>query len=89
MKFTLLSHLDGLMQFMLELFQTINIHGRELYLCVFIKYIFNIGLHLDMCELTCFKPGMTLHTSELYSRVQLVTFTQGYGKARTCAIILL
>ena len=55
------------------------------------KYMLNIVMCQDTCELICFKLGMMLNTAELYSLNDLdIRFrSQGYRKPRTCAVIVL
>ena len=45
------------------------------------KYAINIVLRQDTCELICFKLGMTLNTTEVYSLIpawKTLMFTQGH-----------
>ena len=44
MEFNILLKFVGLMPFILSLFGLINIQGKDLYLCDFIKKKFDIGL---------------------------------------------
>ena len=67
MKFSLLLQPVGLLKFMLSLFCTSNIQGRELCWREFMKYSFNIDMYQDTCEPVCFKLGMVLYTTKLYS----------------------
>ena len=70
----------GLLKLMLNLFRTISVQWRELYVCNFIKYTFNIGLHQDTCEPICFKLGMMLGTTKLFRMIPIkVTFTISQG----------
>ena len=62
----------------LNLFHTINIRGRELYLCDIIKYTFNIVLRHHSWEPIYFKLGMMLDTANLYSVIP-VWITQGHN----------
>ena len=64
MKYSMLPGLVDLWKHMLNLFHTINIQGRELYLGEFIKNTFNTGFCLNACELISYTfvmlIGMTL-----------------------------
>ena len=52
--------------------------------------MFNIIIRQDTCGLICFKLGMMLNTARVYSLNEhdVHSRSQGYGKARTCAIIV-
>ena len=56
------------------------------------KSSFNIGLRSCTYEPICFKLGITVDSTKLYSLIPVCmtfTSTQGYGKVRTCAVILM
>ena len=58
-----------------------------------VKYTFDIVMCKDTCEPICFKLGMMVNTSKLYSDcilndLDVHSRSQGYGKARTCAVIM-
>ena len=66
---------------MLDLFCTSNVQGREVCRHDFMKYTFNIVMCQDTCELICFKLGMMLYTTKLYSLIPVwstLIFTQGH-----------
>ena len=73
------------------------IHGRELNISDFIKNAFNIGFQLHSHELISFSLSVMLNTAVglqadstlSASWSDLHWKSQGYKKARTCAIILL
>ena len=50
---------------MLNMLGMIDILGRELNLPDFVKYTFNIGLHLDAYEPISFKLGLLIDSVEL------------------------
>ena len=93
MKFSMLPQPIGLLEFMPILCCVIRTQRRELCLHDFLRYIFNIGLHWGTCEQICFKLGMMLGVTKLYSMslidLYLQLRSQGYGKARAWAVILL
>ena len=64
----MLSEPIGLLKLMLNLFYMSNIQGRELCWHDFMKYMINIVLCWDTCEL-CFKLGMMLDMSKLYGLI--------------------
>ena len=76
---------------MLDLLCT-GVKGKNSADVIFIKYMINIVKCQDTCESVCFKLGMMLDTTKLYSLIPVwmtLVFTQGHRQARTCAVILL
>ena len=78
---------------MLNLFCASNIQGRELCWRDFMKYTFGTLTCLDLLPI-CFKLGMMLNTTNLgfdssLNCVDVHSRSQGYGKGRICAVILL
>ena len=70
-----------LLKLMPNWFCTINIHGGELRWRDFMKCSFNIVMFQDACESICFKVGMMLNTTKLYSLIPVwitLMFTQGH-----------
>ena len=65
----MLLQLVGLLKFMLNLFCTNTFQARELCGRDFIKYRINIVLCQDTCQLICFKLGMILDTTIVYSLI--------------------
>ena len=94
-QFGMLSQTAGLMKLKLNSVCTRNIQGRELCWRDFMKYTFNLVLCWGTCEPTCFKLGMKLSTTKLHSLINSLNDLdvhsrwKGYGKANTCAVILL
>ena len=81
MKLGILPQPVGLLKLMLDWFYISNIQGRERLWCYFMKYMFNIVMHQDTCEPICFKLGMVLNTTKLYSLIPIwmtLMFTQGH-----------
>ena len=86
----------GVLKFMLHLFCTVEIPEIELYLVIY-AFRFNMGLCLDTNEPIFYNYYVSVspHTSTLCSFIpflidlDLYSRSQGYGKARTCADILL
>ena len=79
MKSSVLSQPVGLLKFMLNLFCTNDIHGRELCWGDFMKCVFNILLCRHTCELIYFKLSLMLDTSKLYNLIPFwmtLMFTQ-------------
>ena len=69
MKFSLVLQPACLLKLILNLFCTINFQEGELYLPDFIKYAFNFGMRQNICKLICFKLGMMLDMTNLYSMI--------------------
>ena len=81
MKFSMLPQSVGLLKLMLNFLCTSNIQGWELCWRDFMEYSFNIVMLRDACERICFKLGMMLNTSKLYSLSPVwmtLVFTQGH-----------
>ena len=76
MTFSVLPKLNGLLKLMLSLFCRNNIQGRELCWHDFYAICtFNIIMCQDTCEPVCFKLGVMLDTTQLYSLIPVwVTF---------------
>ena len=77
-----------LLKLILDLFRMINIQGRELCLRDFANFAFSSGLRRDTCKPICFKIGL-IHCDFKLNDLDLQSTVQGYGKAITCAVILL
>ena len=81
MKFSVLPNLLGLLKLMLNLLCPIIFKGEKSEDIFFFKYTFYIVLWKDIYEWICFKPGMVLYTTKLYSKIpvwMILMFTQGY-----------
>ena len=81
----------NLLKLMLNVFCTSTIQGRELCWRDFMKYMCNIMCQ-NNCETICFKLGMMVNTTKIYSLISLrmtLVFTEGYRKGRTYAVIIL
>ena len=84
MKLSMLSQPVGVLKVMLSVFCTSTIQGKELCWHDFIKYMINIVLCWDICEPICFKLGMVLYMTKLYTLIPVwmtLMFTQGHRKA--------
>ena len=71
----------GLFKLMLNWFCTSDIQGRELCWHDFMKCTFNIILCQDTCESICYKLGMRLNATKLYSLIPVWMtwiFTEGH-----------
>ena len=80
MEFSLFPQPVGLLKFMLRIFHTISIQWREHFLGDCIEYTFSTGLCRDSCEVICFRCGMIVDTTELYSMIivwMTLAVTQG------------
>ena len=95
MKFSMLPQAAGLLKRMLNSICTSSIQGIELCWHDFMKYTFSIVTCQDTCERICLKLSIKQNTTKLYMLIWVwltLMFTQesqGYEKARTCAVILL
>ena len=69
MKFSKMLQPVGVLKLMLNLFCRSNIQGRELCWYDFIKHMINIALCQDTCGSICFKLGMMLDMTKLYSLI--------------------
>ena len=93
MKFSMFPQPVGFFKLVLNLVCRSNTQGRELCWHDFIRYMFNIVMCQDTYELICFKLGMMLDTTKLYSSdsslndLDVYSRSQSYRKARTCAVI--
>ena len=85
----------GMLKVMLNnLLCTSNIQGRELCGHDFMKCTFTTVMCQDTCERIYFKLGMMPSTAKLLcdsisNELDVHLRSQGYGQARTCAVILL
>ena len=70
MKFSVLLQPVDLLKLMLDSFCTSTIQDRELTE-VTSSYTFNIGTCHDTCEPICFKVGMMLINTKLYSLISV------------------
>ena len=66
-QFSLLPQPVLVSKLILNMIHVISIQGREVYLCDFIRYTFNIGLCMDAYELICFKLVIMLDKTKVYS----------------------
>ena len=88
MKFSMLPQPVGLLKLSLDLFCRSNILRRELCRRYFVRY-------QNICEPICFKLGMmlitmlTLEFDFSLDDLDVHSRSQGYTKARTCAVIVL
>ena len=82
MQFSLSSQPDDLLKFMINLFCTSNIEGRELCCRDLVQYTIKIVLSRVP---TCLRLGIMLDTTKLYSLIS----KPGRRKAGTSAVILL
>ena len=81
MKFSMLPQHVSLWKFMLNLFCTNDIQGRELCWHDFMKYTFNVVICQDTCQSVFFKLGMMLNMTNVYSLIPVwmtLMFTQGH-----------
>ena len=70
MKYSSVPQLVGLLKAMLNLSHTVHIKGDNSTSVISQKYTFNIGLRLDAHEPFCFKPGIMLDMTKLYTIFQ-------------------
>ena len=69
MKFSMWPQSMGLLKLMLNLFCRSTIEGRGLCWQNFMKYMLNVVMCQDTCELICFKLGTMPNTTILYSLI--------------------
>ena len=97
-KFRMLPQPVGLLKFMLNLFLQVVFKGENSADVILLyDYAFNVVMCWDTCLPICFKLGIMLDTTKFYSLIpwsslndlHVCSSSQGFGKASTCAVILL
>ena len=91
MKFSTLPQTTSMLKFMPYPLRMVSVQRRELWFGDFIEYTFTIGLCLDTFFQTwhVIVLDQILHFDSSMNYLYLRSRSQGYEKARTCAIILM